>query len=207
MKFERARTFPGGVLAHVTRKINELQKCLEKIRAMYPVFFVDENRSFAIGVQGYNAGSGGYEYRSYFRVIDASTYDASGNLTACKIGVTGGGDEATGNCGVVKVNGYIAVVAADTETITAAGTYRVWLHMWEDAVDGVSGEIIFNSQGVTTRPDNPNGGVAFSSQLVGDVTVTDNDGDLVVTDIVQHYLRGGEHVEYLWGDCVQGEVP
>ena len=206
MKFERARTFPGGVLAHVTRKINEIQKCLEKIRAMYPVFFVDENRSFAIGMQGYNGGSGGYEYRSYFRVIDASTYDDSGNLTACKIGVTSGGDVASGLCGTVKINNERADVAAVTEALSAAGTYYVWIHCWIDAEEGPKSEIIVGDVDDDDPPDNVNAGIAFSSQLAGRVQVTEADGVYSIAGITQDYLRGGEYETWLWGDCTGLEL-
>ncbi len=142
-------------------------------------------------------GSGASEYRSYFRVINASTTDPD----VCKIGVTSGGAVVAGICGVVKINNERAGVAAVTETLSGDGTYYVWIHSWIDAVDGAQAEIIVGAADDDDPPDNPNGGIAFANQLAGRVTVADN----AITSITQDYLRGGEHFELLFGDCA-GEV-
>ncbi len=141
-------------------------------------------------------GSGASEYRSYFRVINASTTDPD----VCKIGVTNGSAvmlDPVGNCGAVKINGERVNVEAITETITADGLYHVWIHSWIDAVDGPDAEIIVGTADDDTPPDNPNGGIAFANQLAGRVTVEDD----AITSITQDYLRGGEHFELLYGDC------
>lgn len=135
-------------------------------------------------------------YSSYFRVIDASTTDPD----VCKIGVTNGSAamlDPLGSCGTVKINNERADVAAVTETLSAAGTYYVWIHSWIDAADGPNAEIIVGPVDDDTPPDNPNGGVAFANQLAGRVTVEDD----AITSITQDYLRGGEHFELLFGDC------
>ena len=144
-------------------------------------------------------------YRSYFRVIDATTYDENGTITLCKIGVTNGSAamlDPLGSCGTVKINNERADVAAVTETLSAAGTYYVWIHSWIDSVDGNQAEIIVGSADDSDPPDNPNGGVAFANQLAGRVTVADD----VITSITQDYLRGGEHFELLFGDCKGSEI-
>ena len=150
---------------------------------------------------GRGSGSGASEYRSYFRVIDASTTDPD----VCKIGVTNGSSEMldpVGNCGAVKINGERVDVEAVTETITADGVYHVWIHSWIDAADGPNAEIIVGPVDDNTPPDNPNGGIAFASQLAGRVTVLDG----AIDSITQDYLTGGEHTELLFGDCEGGEI-
>lgn len=147
-------------------------------------------------------GSGGTSaYRSYFRVINASTTDPA----ACKIGVTDGGWLGSGsptNCGVVKVNDALVEVPVFTGyVLTAAGTYYVWLHSYMDAEDGESAAIIVGAQGSTARPANPYGSVAYGSQLLGRVTVIDTGGVLSISAINQDYLSGGEHLELLYGKC------
>lgn len=145
---------------------------------------------------GGGGGAGTSAYRSYFRVVDASTTDPA----VCKIGVTNGSAamlDPLGSCGTVKINNERADVAAVTETLSAAGTYYVWIHSWIDAEDGPKSEIIVGPVDDDTPPDNPNGGVAFANQLAGRVTVEDD----AITSITQDYLRGGEHFELLFGDC------
>jgi len=139
-------------------------------------------------------GSGGTSaYRSYFRVINASTTDPD----VCKIGVTSGGNTVSGICGTVKINGDRADVTAVKKTLSSDGVYYVWIHSWIDAADGPDAEIIVGPVDVSTPPDNPNGGIAFANQLAGRVTVEDG----AITSITQDYLRGGEHFELLFGDC------
>lgn len=145
---------------------------------------------------GNSVGGGGSTYSSYFRVIDASTE------SACKIGVTSGGNTVSGICGTVKINNERADVAAVTEALSAAGTYYVWIHSWIDAADGPNAEIIVGPVDDNTPPDNPNGGIAFASQLAGRVTVLDG----AIDSITQDYLTGGEHTELLFGDCEGGEI-
>ena len=137
-------------------------------------------------------------YCSYFRVINASTTDPD----VCKIGVTDGGMTVSGSCGTVKINGDRANVTAVVKTLSSDGVYYVWIHSWIDAEDGPKAEIIVGPVDVSTPPDNPNGGIAFASQLAGRVTVADD----VITSITQDYLRGGEHTELLFGDCEGGEI-
>ena len=135
-------------------------------------------------------------YRSYFRVINASTTDPD----VCKIGVTNGSAamlDPAGYCGAVKINGLTVNVDAGSKTISADGTYYVWIHSWIDAEDGPAAEIIVGTADDDTPPDNPNGGIAFANQLAGRVTVADD----AITSITQDYLRGGEHFELLYGDC------
>ena len=146
-------------------------------------------------------GGGGFIYSSYFKVIDASTTDPD----VCKVGVTNGSSEMldpVGNCGAVKINGERVDVEAVTETITADGVYHVWIHSWIDAADGPNAEIIVGPVDDNTPPDNPNGGIAFASQLAGRVTVLDG----AIASITQDYLTGGEHTELLFGDCEGGEI-
>jgi len=147
---------------------------------------------------GNGVGGGGFIYSSYFKVIDASTTDPY----VCKIGVIDGGMTVSGSCGAVKINGDRANVTAVEETLSSDGVYYVWIHSWIDAEDGPKAEIIVGPVDVSTPPDNPNGGIAFASQLAGRVTVADD----VITSITQDYLRGGEHTELLFGDCEGGEI-
>ena len=150
---------------------------------------------------GNGVGGGSSAYSSYFKVIDASTTDPD----VCKVGVTNGSSEMldpVGNCGAVKINGERVDVEAVTETITADGVYHVWIHSWIDAADGPNAEIIVGPVDDNTPPDNPNGGIAFASQLAGRVTVEDD----AITSITQDYLRGGEHFEMLFGDCEGEEI-
>ena len=154
---------------------------------------------------GVGGGGGGFIYSSYFKVIDASTTDPY----VCKIGVTNGSSEMldpVGNCGAVKINGERVDVEAVTETITADGVYHVWIHSWIDAADGPNAEIIVGPVDDNTPPDNPNGGIAFASQLAGRVQVTEADGVYSIAGITQDYLTGGEHTELLFGDCEGGEI-
>lgn len=149
---------------------------------------------------GWRLPCGGGEtsaYRSYFRVIDASTYDENGTITLCKIGVTNGSAamlDPLGSCGTVKINNERADVAAATETVSSDGVYYVWIHSWIAEL-GPDAEIRITAN--STAPANPNGGVAFANQLAGRVTVEDD----AITSITQDYLRGGEHFELLFGDC------
>lgn len=144
-------------------------------------------------------------YRSYFRVIDASTTDPD----VCKVGVTNGSAamlDPLGSCGTVKINNERADVAAVTETLSAAGTYYVWIHSWIDAEDGPKSEIIVGNVDDDDPPDNVNAGIAFSSQLAGRVQVTEADGVYSIAGITQDYLRGGEYETWLWGDCTGLEL-
>jgi hypothetical protein len=158
------------------------------------------------GYFGFPTGEGnGSVYSSFFRVIDASEFDAEGKPTSCRVGVTNGSSamlDPVGYCGAVKVNGVRVDVAALTSDLSAAGKYHVWIHSWIDAADGEQAEIIVGDVDTSTPPDNPNGGLAFASQLAGRVTVAlDAESNLVIAAITQDYLRGGEHSEYLFGDC------
>lgn len=111
--------------------------------------------------------------------------------------MTDGGVDASGVCGTVKINGTPVDVSAISSP-QGAGTYYVWLHSWI-ATTGPDAEIII---GTSTRPANPNGGLAYASQLLGRVTI-DSEGNM---DITQDYLRGGDHTELLFGDCEGAEV-
>ena len=143
-------------------------------------------------------------YSSYFRVVDASDLDQYGHPTNCKVGVTNGSAailDPLGSCGTVKINNERADVAAVTETLSAAGTYYVWIHSWIDAEDGPKSEIIVGDVDDDDPPDNVNAGITFSSQLAGRVQVTEADGVYSIAGITQDYLRGGEYETWLWGDC------
>ena len=198
MKFLRTRRYPGGALGEITKAIAEIQSSLEQLKAVYPILLRDQGNSASIEFIGDYGGGGGSIYSSYFRVINASTTDPD----VCKIGVTSGGTTVFGNCGTVKINNERADVAAVTETLSAAGTYYVWIHSWIDAEDGPNAEIIVGPVDDNTPPDNPNGGIAFASQLAGRVTVLDG----AIASITQDYLAGGEHTELLFGDCEGGEI-
>ena len=177
------------MVAALSAKLSALEARVDYIEDDFPEWPV---------MQGEGGGS---DYASYFKVIDASTTDPD----VCKIGVTNGSSEMldpVGNCGAVKINGERVDVEAVTETITADGVYHVWIHSWIDAADGPDAEIIVGPVDVSTPPDNPNGGIAFASQLAGRVTVLDG----AIDSITQDYLTGGEHTELLFGDCEGGEI-
>ena len=80
--------------------------------------------------------------------------------------------------------------------MSAASSSRI------SASAGASAAIIVGSADDDDPPDNPNGGIAYASQLAGRVTVLDGE----ITSITQDYLRGGEHVELLFGDCEGEEI-
>jgi len=153
----------------------------------------DLSGDWTIWIPEGGGGGGASEYRSYFRVINASTTDPD----VCKIGVTDGRTTVSSSCGTVKINGERANVTAVEETLSSDGVYYVWIHSWIDAVDGAQAEIIVGAADDDDPPDNPNGGIAFANQLAGRVTVADG----AITSITQDYLRGGEHFELLFGDC------
>ena len=141
-------------------------------------------------------GTAAAEYASYFRVIDASS---SG---ACKIGVTAGGAVLAGSgiCGTVKINGTrVDVDEFTSDPIVAAGEVYVWRHSWYDAIAGAKCEIIL---GDSAAPDNPNGGLAYASRLLGVVVVAVDDGVYSITDKTQHFLCGGDDIEILYRACV-----
>ena len=195
MKFLRTRRYPGGALGEITKAIAEIQSSLEQLKAVYPILLRDQGNSASIEFIGDYGGGGGSIYSSYFRVINASTTDPY----VCKIGVTSGGNTVSGICGEVKINGDRVYVTAVKKTLSSDGVYYVWIHSWIDAEDGPNAEIIV---GGGTPPDNPNGGIAFASQLAGRVTVLDG----AIASITQDYLAGGEHTELLFGDCEGGEI-
>jgi len=197
-----------NAISQVEADVSVLKAQVEEIDGDYPCMIP--------GIPG-GGGGGASEYRSYFRVINASTTDPD----VCKIGVTNGSSEMldpVGNCGAVKINGERADVAAVTKALSAAGTYYVWIHSWIDAVDGAQAEIIVGAADDDDPPDNPNGGIAFANQLAGRVTVADDaqeQGEALtpeqahgvkITSITQDYLRGGEHFELLFGDCEGEEI-
>lgn len=194
MRFLRTTRYPGGALGEITNAIAEIQSSLEQLKAVYPIHLRAQGNSASIEFIG-DYGGGGSTYSSYFRVIDASTTDPD----VCKIGVTSGGTTVSGSCGTVKINGDRAYVTAVKKTLSSDGVYYVWIHSWIDAEDGPNAEIIV---GDSTPPDNPNGGIAFASQLAGRVTVLGG----AIASITQDYLAGGEHTELLFGDCEGGEI-
>lgn len=205
MRFRRTTRYPGGALGEISKAIAEIQSSLEQLKAVYPINLRGQGNSAVIeftGDYGGDGGGGSSSYSSYFCVIDASTYNESGELTACKIGVTSGGTVVSGTCGTVKINGERVDVDAATETVSSDGVYYVWIHSWIDAAAGASAEIIVGSADDDDPPDNPNGGVACASQLAGRVTVVGG----VIASITQDYLRGGEHLELLYGDCEGEEI-
>lgn len=137
-------------------------------------------------------GDLGDTYRSYFRVL----IDSDG-----MIAVTDGADSATeeSKCGAVKVNGQRVEVLADFFAPGTSTTHCIWLHSWIDS-DGVAhAEII---DGDTIPPDNPNAGIGHGSQLLARVAVDEHG----VATITQDYLRGGEHLEIIAGDCNGGAI-
>lgn len=194
MKFLRTTRYPGGALGEITNAIAEIQSSLEQLKAVYPIHLRPQGNSASIEFFG-DYGGGGSTYSSYFTVIDASTTDPD----VCKIGVTDGRTTVSGICGAVKINGDRVYVTAVKKTLSSDGVYYVWIHSWIDAEDGPNAEIIV---GGSTPPDNPNGGIAFASQLAGRVTVLDG----AIASITQDYLAGGEHTELLFGDCEGGEI-
>ena len=175
-----------NAISQVEADVSVLKAQVEEIDGDYPCMIP--------GIPG-GGGGGGSIYSSYFRVINASTTDPY----VCKIGVTSGGNTVSGICGEVKINGDRVYVTAVKKTLSSDGVYYVWIHSWIDAEDGPNAEIIV---GGGTPPDNPNGGIAFASQLAGRVTVLDG----AIASITQDYLAGGEHTELLFGDCEGGEI-
>ena len=153
----------------------------------------DPSGDWTIWIPEGGGGAGTSAYRSYFCVIDASTTDPD----VCKIRVTDGRTTVSSSCGTVKINGDRANVTAVEETLSSDGDYYVWIHSWIAAADGPNAEIIVGPVNDSTPPDNPNGGIAFASQLAGRVTVLDG----AIASITQDYLTGGEHFELLFGDC------
>lgn len=147
------------------------------------------------------------DYTSYFRVIDATT--TPGTLL---LGVTDGGYDGTPTyCGVCKVNGVsVSVLVPSNESLTEAGTYCTWLHSWIKYDAGEDEylkycEIIFGVKDSYDKPDNPNDGIGWGSELLGRAIVVDNAGVLSMT-IIQDYKKGGEHTEIIRGDCNGGAV-
>ena len=190
MKFKRVKRYAGGALGEMSRAINSVQYSLEKIRAGFGIEFIQENNSIAICSFGYHDESGGvgsFQYTSYFRVINDG-----GN-----IGVTDGGSVVSGICGTVKINGVPVPVDA-VSVPKSAGSHYVWLHSWITSSGPDAGIIV----GTSTRPNNPNSGIAYGSQLLGRVVI-DTEGNLTIT---QDYLHGGEHTEILIGDCEGGAI-
>jgi hypothetical protein len=204
MKFKRVKRYPGGALGDMSKGIAELQSSLERLKAVPPINLNPNGNSATIEFLGYDHGGGGgeSEYASYFRVIDAT--DEGG----AKIGVTNGTVfmlDPVGNCGVVKVSGVRVNVAAASVSVAAAGLYHVWIHSWIDVATGPHSEIIVGDADDDAPPANPNGGIAYASQLAGRVSVVADGEDFVVSFVTQDYLRGGEHAEEVWGDCA-GEI-
>ncbi len=181
-------------IAMLSEAISQLQS--EMAVANSRIEEIDGDFPQQILIGGDDSAATPAEYNSYFKVIDASDGDG------CKIGVTSGGAVVAGICGAVKINGAYTLVAADVKTVTEDGIYYVWIHSWIDAVDGAQAEIIVGAADDDDPPDNPNGGVAYASQLAGRVTVDDG----AITGITQDYLTGGEHFEILFGDCEGGEI-
>ena len=136
-----------------------------------------------------------FEYRSFFRVV----VNVTG--TGFIVCVTPGSDSPDGEtyCGAVKINGVRVNVPIVCQTYTDGGHVVAWLHSWLDSF-GAHADIVFGSD-KNTPPGNPNGGFAFGSQLLGEVTVVEQAGAFLLNDLKQHYLRGGEHTEILVGEC------
>lgn len=195
------RQAPAGRLSRLEAIVDEHSTTLENVDGEGSVTVRKNYKGgLTIGAPPATGTSAAAEYASYFKVYDASTE------TACKIGVTDGGTPTPALCGVAKVNGtYIALndPVPWTVTVASAGVYHVWLHMWID-VNGEHADIRLGDGGADDDdpPDNPHGGLAFSSQLLGRVTVANE----AITSVNQDYLRGGEHSEYLFGDCDGFEV-
>ena len=190
-----------GLLRTIAQWMNEVGRFLNGINVVGNGHIEENARgsvTITVGRAGLSGGeSSPFEYRSYFRVIDASTYDENGTITLCKIGVTDGRTTVSGSCGTVKINGARANVTAVEETLSSDGVYYVWIHSWLDASLGPQAEIRLGDAGVSVPPENPNGGLRHGSKLAGRVTVEDGK----ITDIVQDYLSGGEHTEIMMGNC------
>lgn len=138
------------------------------------------------------------EYASYFKVVDAST---EGN---CLIGVVDGGwigGVSPENCGAVKINGYYVELEyfVSEEAISLDGTYWVWLQSYLLGTGTPNAEIIVGAYNASTPPAGHDGCIAYANQLLGRARVV----DLKIVEITQDYLRGGEHIEYLWAPCLE----
>lgn len=183
---------PGrGVISRMKALLDSHSTVLDNVEGEDGIS-VRKNWKGGLTIGGQTSGSALSEYTSYFKVVDASTPGT------CKIGVTDGGHGGTPeHCGTVYLNGVAILIDVFDKTVASAGMYWVWLHSWISAASGEQAEIIVGAVDVEDSPDNPNGGVAFASQLLGRVTVAGG----AITAINQDYLRGGEHVVYLWGDC------
>lgn len=161
----------------------------------------DLSGDWTIWIPEGGGGSGASEYRSYFKVIDAST------TNVCKIGVTDGGwlnpNRNPIICGTVKVNKFVVDVPTYlSDSILVAGFFYVWLVSWISESDGAGSTIV---AGDKTRPTetaiSAPDVISYRSQLLGRVYVELVEGKARIMGITQDYLRGGEAVELLWGIC------
>lgn len=192
----------GGLLSRMREMLDKHSACLENVEGEDGVT-VRKNYKGGLSIGGASIAAGS-SYRSYFRVIDASTADPA----ACKVGVTNGSAamlDPVGLCGTVKVSGIRCDVDAVSVQLEDEGVFHVWIHSWIDVATGPHAEIVVGAVGISTAPYNPNGGIAHASQLAGRVTVEITEEETRITGITQDYLRGGEHYEEVWGDC-EGEI-
>ena len=113
---------------------------------------------------------------------------------------------------------------AEEAVLDAVGTYRVWLHSWLGptkeqnpivADSYVHSRIIIGDVDDATPPENPFMGVAWANQCIGRVVVMHQDAiaagpngfpaaipaHYYIAKIIQDYLRGGEHSEFIVAQC------
>lgn len=194
-----------GLLRTIAQWMNEVGRFLNGINVVGNGH-IEENARGSVTItvgRGKSGGGGGgaSAYRSYFRVVDASTTDV------CKIGVKDGGWLDPYNdpsiCGTVKVNKFVVNVPQYlSDPIQLAGLFYVWLVSWISESDGAGSTIVVGDQIRPTETDiSAPDVISYGSQLLGRVYVELVEGKARIMGITQDYLRGGEAVELLWGVC------
>ena len=176
---------------------------------------LEVRKNFKGGFTIYLSNSGelsGAIYASYFKLVDSSENGE------CKIGVVDGGDLENTLCGAGYVNGtYREVLVFKSPAIEEKGAYRVWLLYWVATVAdvehgyvvGENVEIFVGAADDAAPPDNPHGGLACASKLLGRFVVDEPvSGSFIIKtgSIVQDYLQGGEFVALLFGDCLGNSI-
>ncbi len=203
---------PGrGVLSRIKALLDAHSVALDNVEGEDGIS-VRKNWKGGLTISASGLASASANYSSFFKLYDAS------DESDCMIGVTDGGFVSTPPadptlCGVVYVNGtYLEIPVFESAEITEAGTYHVWLHAWvaadaeEGWVIGENCEVRLGAKDDAEPPDNPHGGLAYMNQLLGRVVVVKPDDVCLISQIVQDYLRGGEHCFYLFGDCLGNAI-
>lgn len=146
-------------------------------------------------------GGGGSIYSSYFTVKTETTD------LGCFIIVTDGGEDSPAYSGAVKINGVRVDVALFAENQSVEGLVYVWLYSYMTQYGPAARVVTANElSSKYPLPGNLDGGLVYACQLLGRVTIVQNeDLKFSATSINQDYLHGGEHVEHLWAQCELAE--